>query len=777
MTVSTSYAPLTYAGNAATTAFAVTWPFFTGSLVVTLIASTGVETVKSLTTHYTVSGGTTAAGLPATGTVTMLTAPAVGETLQITRVTPKTQGSTWAENDPFPQKVIEAALDRLTLQTQESSSDAGLPFVTAGAVDYWDAESQIIRNVADAVLPTDVVNYRQLQSEALSIGTGNVVGPVSATDNALVRFDAATGKLVKNSPITVSDEGEMSGASATPSGGSTARALASIFADKLNVKDFGAAGDGSTADNAALDAMIAAVGYARFSPGSYALNTDTFDAPLVFDYGANLVALSGQTVTISARIEAPRYHIFQGSGTYSLTNDTNSGEDSREVHATWFNIVPTASGGTTDMGPRIQAAFNAMGTGRESIVQFDIGNYLVNSAVTITRGGHIKGDGTRRTVFRTTENTLDMFTSAEVACRWTDIQFEFYGSDPYLTGSWITIAHDGCEVYNIDGGNATCTVEINSTNARVRNVNGVFSANGSTGSSLVRVSNAQAVVDGVACLTSSAFGPSAMVIIGGSGSAAVSGAQVNSINYISPSRAVHVYAASGSIARCMISNVTYNGYAGTAPDECILIETDSAFAVDDIIMNDLMIGSYIDDGVRIRSSGSANINRITIDTATLRGVGTAIDIVESGSGGIDEINIGDSVHVNASATPLATSGSVTDISIPPTFYTEGQHPRIERYTVADDAAVSVNLFRSVFSGIVIVNAGSANYGLFSVRAASTPAVVNISVSANVASTNVSLSGTTGTDGRLTVGVTSGALYFENRLGSSQNINIIIMAGA
>lgn len=87
MTVSTAYAPLNYTGNGSTTVFSVTWPFFTGSLIVTLVSAAGVETVKTISTHYTVSGGTTADGLPATGSVTMLTAPASGETLRIARAT------------------------------------------------------------------------------------------------------------------------------------------------------------------------------------------------------------------------------------------------------------------------------------------------------------------------------------------------------------------------------------------------------------------------------------------------------------------------------------------------------------------------------------------------------------------------------------------------------------------------------------------------------------------------------------------------------------------
>ncbi len=41
-------------------------------------------------------------------------------------------------------------------------------------------------------------------------GTGDVVGPVSATDNALVRFDGTTGELIQNSNATLSDLGVMS---------------------------------------------------------------------------------------------------------------------------------------------------------------------------------------------------------------------------------------------------------------------------------------------------------------------------------------------------------------------------------------------------------------------------------------------------------------------------------------------------------------------------------------------------------------------------------------
>lgn len=43
-----------------------------------------------------------------------------------------------------------------------------------------------------------------------SVGVGDVVGPASATDNALVRFDTTTGKLVQNSTATLGDTGGIS---------------------------------------------------------------------------------------------------------------------------------------------------------------------------------------------------------------------------------------------------------------------------------------------------------------------------------------------------------------------------------------------------------------------------------------------------------------------------------------------------------------------------------------------------------------------------------------
>lgn len=251
MTVSTSYAPLTYAGNDATTAFSVTWPFFTGTLVVTLIVdSTGVETVKSLTTHYTVSGGTGSTGLPATGTVTMLTAPATGETLRIERSTARTQASTWAENDAFPQATVEAMADKAILIAQEADYVANraikqtvaeygtngalaLPEASASSYLGWNAGGTALENKDGAeytitigtvttgaagtsasatitgTAEAGVLNLTIPRGDAgaSGAGTGDVVGPVSATANAIALFDGTSGTLIKDSTYTITAAG------------------------------------------------------------------------------------------------------------------------------------------------------------------------------------------------------------------------------------------------------------------------------------------------------------------------------------------------------------------------------------------------------------------------------------------------------------------------------------------------------------------------------------------------------------------------------------------
>ena len=118
MTISSTTVKNSYSGNGSTTAFAYTFKIFANTdLQVIIRSSTGTETVKTLTTHYTVSGVGDASG----GNVTFTTGntPASGETVVIRRAVPQTQAIDYIANDPFPAESHEEGLDRATMTTQQ----------------------------------------------------------------------------------------------------------------------------------------------------------------------------------------------------------------------------------------------------------------------------------------------------------------------------------------------------------------------------------------------------------------------------------------------------------------------------------------------------------------------------------------------------------------------------------------------------------------------------------------------------------------------------------
>ncbi len=123
MTVSTTIIKNSHNGNGSTTNFAYQFKILQDSnLVVIIRSSTGTETTKTLTTHYTVAGAGDASG----GSITFTTGntPASGETVVIRRNVPQTQAIDYIANDPFPAETHEEGLDRATMVAQQVSEEA-----------------------------------------------------------------------------------------------------------------------------------------------------------------------------------------------------------------------------------------------------------------------------------------------------------------------------------------------------------------------------------------------------------------------------------------------------------------------------------------------------------------------------------------------------------------------------------------------------------------------------------------------------------------------------
>jgi hypothetical protein len=163
MTVTSSTSKSRYTGNGVTTAFTGSFRILDEDHVtVTHTSTVGVDTVKTITTDYTVSG---VGG--SSFTVTHLVAPASGVIVTLSRNVPATQELDLVENDAMPANDLETAFDKATMLFQQAdeaidrsvrfpvsdstSRTAELPVAAlrAGKVLAFDADGDVIVSTED----------------------------------------------------------------------------------------------------------------------------------------------------------------------------------------------------------------------------------------------------------------------------------------------------------------------------------------------------------------------------------------------------------------------------------------------------------------------------------------------------------------------------------------------------------------------------------------------------------------------------------------------------
>jgi hypothetical protein len=191
MTISTTTNRASYAGNGVTVAFSFGYAFLTTADLVVILKndSTGVETVKTITTHYAVSGTTDSDGhYPNGGTVTMVTAPAVGETLIIYRDLARTQDLNIANLDSFPARSMEKRLDKMAMWVQRlyelvrhapkftegsATFDIPLPEPSASKMLGWNAGATAIVNYPNF----DAIGVTGTRASPTNITAGGGITP------------------------------------------------------------------------------------------------------------------------------------------------------------------------------------------------------------------------------------------------------------------------------------------------------------------------------------------------------------------------------------------------------------------------------------------------------------------------------------------------------------------------------------------------------------------------------------------------------------------------
>jgi parallel beta-helix repeat protein len=203
--------------------------------------------LKDLTTHYTVSGVDNAYG----GNVTLVTGATAGDAIAILRDVDATQLTDWVEAGPTPADSFEDAVDKLTMLAQEHEEIFGRTFQMP--------ESSV---AGSPILPTPEIGkfLRWDGTTPPEIGNADLV---------------ALGLL--GFPVSQVNGGTGQDTSAL-SGQPELRAGTWYFPQNhVNVKTYGAIGNGVTDDTAAIQAAAdAAVGSILYFPaGTYIV--DNFD--------------------------------------------------------------------------------------------------------------------------------------------------------------------------------------------------------------------------------------------------------------------------------------------------------------------------------------------------------------------------------------------------------------------------------------------------------------------------------------------------------------------
>jgi len=216
------------------------------------------------------------------------------------------------------------------------SAGTGISYVSGTGVITNSAPDQtVVLNAGTGISTSGTYPNFTITNTSPSLG-GDVVGPASATDNAVARFDSTTGKLLQNSVVTVGDSGAVSGVTTLSASTSvTTPIVQAVNSGGLALKNSagttqismgGGGGDNVTiavatninGANAQIDISPTGTGHVHIKPtgtGSLEIaptNAGTMNNMVIG--GVTPLAITGTTITATS---------FVGSGA-SLTNVVNS---------------------------------------------------------------------------------------------------------------------------------------------------------------------------------------------------------------------------------------------------------------------------------------------------------------------------------------------------------------------------------------------------------------------------------------------------------------------
>jgi len=239
----------------------------------------------------------------------------------------------------------------LTRDTVLSSSNGGaLVNFTKGTKNVFVTlpAEKTITSIASADSSVTVTQVGTEVNLAVSGGSGDVVGPASATDNAIARYDTTTGKLIQNSVTTIDDTGNASGilSQKFSDGSAVTLAAGKIWYNGLTGSWNAGMGGGNITQQVGEELFIYGKASATItdSPLQIIYHTGTVGASGVVTFAPTITGITNANDIIGVATESLAQNDFGRITTYGVvrgitTNGTAFGETWADDDVIWYNPV------------------------------------------------------------------------------------------------------------------------------------------------------------------------------------------------------------------------------------------------------------------------------------------------------------------------------------------------------------------------------------------------------------------------------------------------------
>ena len=401
MTISSTTVKNSYSGDSSTTTFTYTFKIFQDSDIQVIIrSSTGTETTKTITTHYTVTGAGNSGG----GSVIFTggNIPVTGQTVLLRRNIPQTQAIDYIANDPFPAESHEEGLDRSTMAIQQLQEEVTRAIKLSKTNTMTSTEFTVAAaDRANKILAFDT-NGEISVTQELGTYRGNWATATSYNGRDLVKDTSTNNIFIVDTAHTSSGSQPL-----------TTNANSAFY--ELIV-DAASASTSATAAAASATAAAASASAASSSASSASSSAST----------ATTQATNASTSASTASTQAG---LATTAATNAATSETNAGASATSATASATSATASATSATSSASTATTQATNASNSATTATTQASAASASASTAT--TQATNASNSATTASTAATAAQAAQ--TAAELAAdNFDDTYLGAKASDPTL---------------------------------------------------------------------------------------------------------------------------------------------------------------------------------------------------------------------------------------------------------------------------------------------------------------------------------------------------------